>query len=117
MTNCACAIPAEKKLWADNKMALFGAIGASQRLTKARTRPPSQTPPSPAANTHQPAPDTHQAGPNTHQPGAPIDPAELPPALRASPMVAVGLLAYTIPGMQKHPEQRYTVRPSEAPES
>jgi len=127
---------------------------------------PSQTPPSPAADTHQPAPDTHQAGPNTHQPGAPIDPAALPPALRArlprpgtkprhavmqallvelcawrpmsarelagllarqdhkhlvrellSPMVAAGLLAYTIPGMEKHPEQRYAARASEAPES
>jgi ATP-dependent DNA helicase RecG len=34
-----------------------------------------------------------------------------------SPMVAAGLLAYTIPGMEKHPEQRYAARASEAPES
>ncbi len=27
-----------------------------------------------------------------------------------SPMVANGLLAFTIPGMENHPEQRYTAR-------
>jgi ATP-dependent DNA helicase RecG len=34
-----------------------------------------------------------------------------------SPMVADGLLAYTIPGMEKHPEQRYTARPAESPKT
>jgi ATP-dependent DNA helicase RecG len=32
-----------------------------------------------------------------------------------SPMVAQGLLSYTIPAMEKHPEQRYLVTPPQAP--
>lgn len=32
-----------------------------------------------------------------------------------SPMVAQGLLAFTIPTMEKHPEQRYAARPATAP--
>jgi ATP-dependent DNA helicase RecG len=32
-----------------------------------------------------------------------------------SPMVAQGLLAFTIPTMEKHPEQRYAARPVKTP--
>jgi ATP-dependent DNA helicase RecG len=32
-----------------------------------------------------------------------------------SPMVAEGLLAFTIPSMEKHPEQRYTARVTAPP--
>jgi ATP-dependent DNA helicase RecG len=32
-----------------------------------------------------------------------------------SPMVAQGLLAFTIPTMEKHPEQRYAARPPKTP--
>jgi hypothetical protein len=38
MTNNDCVIPAEKKSWADNKMALLGSSGESQGLTKLAPR-------------------------------------------------------------------------------
>jgi hypothetical protein len=38
MTNNDRAIPAEKKSWTDNKMALLGSNGESHRLTKLAPR-------------------------------------------------------------------------------
>ncbi|HTV98446.1 MAG TPA: hypothetical protein VME42_20815 [Steroidobacteraceae bacterium] len=58
------------------------------------------------ADTHQPTTDSHQVSRDSHQLLARRDHKELVRE-HLSPMVAEGALAYTVPEMENHPDQRY----------